>query len=210
MALGGYRVAYRAVARSDDGPFEEKFMNAERGRPPMNPNTDEASPAQLDAAWAQGEAYGRAVALMTSMIANDGGEQQAGDYLIGYAVEEAEGMYEWRDGGLQWREPQEENLHLEITVRDAADGRFVPGVRVLATLIAPDGEELGTHEQPMLWHPMLYHYGRNWVVPCDGEYVLCVRVEPPRFSRHDDVNGRRFLEPVSVEFVGVKVECGRD
>jgi Fe2+ transport protein len=112
---------------------------------------------------------------------------------------------------LAWRgEPQEENLHLEITLRDAADGRFVPGVRVPATLIAPDGEEVGTYEQPMLWHPMLYHYGRNWVVPRDGEYVLRVRVEPPRFSRHDGVNGCRFLEPASVEFVGVKVERGRD
>jgi len=175
----------------------------------MNPNGDEASHAQLDAAWAQGEAYGRAVALMTSTIAHDGGEQQAGDYLIGYAIEDAEGMYEWRNGALEWREPREENLQLEITVRDAGDGRFVPGVRVLATLIAPDGEEVGTHEHPMLWHPMLYHYGRNWVAPCDGEYVLRVRVEPPRFSRHDDVSGRRFLEPVSVQFIGVKVERGR-
>lgn len=27
--------------------------------------------------------------------ANDGGEKRAGDYLVGYAVEEAEGMYAW-------------------------------------------------------------------------------------------------------------------
>jgi hypothetical protein len=46
-------------------------------------------------------------------------------------------------------------------------------------------------------------------VPCDGEYVLRVRVEPPRFSRHDDVNGHRFVEPVAVEFTGVMVRRGQ-
>ena len=184
-------------------------MSEQRSGPPMDPTTDEASPAQLDVAWAQGDAYGRAVALMTSAIAYDGGEQQAGDYLIGYALEEAEGMYDWVDGELKWREPEDENLHLEITVRDVGDGRFVPGVRVVATLIEPDGHEVGTHEQPLLWHPMLYHYGRNWRVPSDGEYVLRVRVEPPRFSRHDDVNGRRFVDPVAIEFPAVAVRRGR-
>ena len=39
-------------------------------------------------------------------------------------------------------------------------------------------------------------------VPADGEYTLRVRVEPPTFMRHDEVNGRRFTEPVDVEFRG--------
>ena len=60
----------------------------------------------------------------------------------------------------------------ELTVRDASDGRFVPAVRVVATLIDPAGEEVGTHEQPMLWHPIIYRYGRNWLVPGAGDYVL--------------------------------------
>ena len=50
----------------------------------------------------------------------------------------------------------------------------------------------------------------NWTVPADGEYPLRVRVEPPTFMRHDEVNGRRFTEPVDVEFRGVKVERGQD
>jgi len=49
---------------------------------------------------------------------------------------------------------------------------------------------------------MIYHYGRNWTVPMDGEYTSRVRVEPPTFMRHDEVNGRRFTEPVDVEFRG--------
>jgi len=182
----------------------------EQTRPPMDPNTSEATQKQLDLAREQGEAYGRALTYMTGTVAHDGGEQEAGDYLIGYAIEEAEGMYEWTDGSLVWRDPGEENLHVEVAVRDAGDGRFVPGVKVIATLVDPDGNEVGTHEQPLLWHPMIYHYGRNWVVPSDGEYTLRVRVEPPTFMRHDEVNGRRFVEPVEVELEKVKVERGQD
>jgi hypothetical protein len=54
---------------------------AREGGLPMDPNTSEATAEQLD-------------------FAHDGGEQQAGDYLVGYGVEEAEGMHEWADGGL--------------------------------------------------------------------------------------------------------------
>ena len=179
-------------------------------RPPMEPDTSEASARQLELARAQGDAYGRALEHMTGEVAHDGGEQESGHYRIGFAVEEAEGMYEWADGELSWREPGDANVHVEIAVRDAADGRFVPGARVLATLVSPDGDELGTHEHPLLWHPMLYHYGRNWTVPADGEYTLRVRVEPPAFMRHDEVNGRRFTEPVDVEFAGVRIERGQD
>ena len=182
---------------------------ADRQRPPMNPSSDEADEQQLDLARQQGAAYGRALEHMTQTVAHDGGEQPAGDYLIGYAIEAAEGMYEWTDDGLQWREPEEENLHVEVSVRDAADGRFVPAVRVTATLIAPDGTEVGTHEQPLLWHPMIYHYGRNWKVPEDGRYKLRVHVDPPRFMRHDDINGRRFQESVRVEFDEVQVQRGQ-
>lgn len=130
--------------------------------PPMDPNTSEATADQLDYARKQGDAYGAALHYMTGTVAHDGGEQQSGHYLIGYAVEKAEGMYEWVDGELVWRDPdEEENLHVEVSVRDASDGRFVPAVRVIATLTDPDGNDVGTHEQPLLWHPMIYHYGRN-------------------------------------------------
>ena len=178
--------------------------------PPMDPNTEEATPEQIAAAKAQGAAYGAALELMADVVAETGGQREAGDYLVGYAFEEAEGMYEPVDGSLEWREPDDENVHVEISVRDRGDGRFVPGLTVMATLIDPDGNQVGTHQQPMLWHPMLYHYGRNWTVPGDGEYTLRVRIEPAPFMRHDKVNGRRFSEPVECEFTGVQVETGQD
>ncbi len=79
---------------------------------------------------------------MTGEVAHDGGEQEAGHYRIGYALEEAERMYEWTDVELVWRDLGDENVHVEVSVRDASDGRVVPGVRVFATLIDPDGNEV--------------------------------------------------------------------
>jgi hypothetical protein len=178
--------------------------------PPMDPNTDEADAKQLELAREQGASYRKALEHMANEVAHDGGMQEAGEYLIAYAVEEAEGMYDWVDGELVWHDPEDENMHLEIAVCDLSDGRFVPDVTVICTLIDPSGNEVGTHELPILWHPMLYHYGRNWKVPADGEYTLRVRVEPPKFMRHDEVNGCRFKELVECTFEGVQVERGQD
>ncbi len=119
-------------------------------------------------------------------------------------------MYMVEDGELTWSNPAEENVHIEVAVRDRADGRFVPAVKVFVTVIAPDGTEVGTEEQPLLWHPMLYHYGRNWTVPSDGNYTLRVRVEPPTFMRHDEVNGRRFVTVEEVVFENVRIERGQE
>jgi hypothetical protein len=179
-------------------------------KPPMDPDTSEATRRQLELAVEQGNAYRKAVDYMVGDVAKGGGMQKVGDYLIGYAVEDAEGMYSFDDGELTWNNPQDENLHLEIVVCDGSDGRFVPGASVTATLVTPAGEELGPHDQVLVWHPMIYHYARNWTLPEDGEYVLRVHVDPPTFMRHDEINGRRFLEPVDVEFTGVKVERGAE
>lgn len=181
-----------------------------RHRPPMNPRTDEVTPDQMQAARSQGAAYGAALQLMVRRVAQGGAEQRAGDYLVGYAVEAAEGMYELRDGELVWADPGDTNCHLEVTVRDGGDGRFVPALTVQATLVDAEGREVGTHPQPMLWHPMMYHYGRNWKVPGDGVYTLRVRIEPAPFMRHDRINGRRFAEPVTCRFSGVKISTGRE
>ncbi|WP_298456874.1 iron transporter [uncultured Cellulomonas sp.] len=176
----------------------------------MDPKSSEATADQLELAVAQGQAYRRALDHMAHDVADDGGAQTAGDYLVGYAIEKAEGMYHPGDGDLVWRNPDEENLHVEIAVCDAADGRFIPGLEVTATLVTPSGEQLGPHPQVLVWHPMLYHYARNWTLPEDGVYELRVHVEPPTFPRHDEINGRRFAEPVDVTFTGVQVERGAE
>ncbi len=170
--------------------------------------SDEANKQQIVLAKAQGEAFQRALDNMTQKTAH-GTERRVGDYLIGYAVEDAEGLYHLRGGTLEWVEPQDENAHIEVVVRNAIDGRFIPNLTVYATLIDSTGNQVGTHEQPFLWHPWLYHYGRNWRVPGDGVYALRVRVEVPAFPRHDKVNGKLYAEPAEVMFDSVTIKTGQ-
>jgi uncharacterized protein involved in high-affinity Fe2+ transport len=175
-------------------------------KPPMRAS-DEATKAQLDLAREQGDAYVRALQHMVEETANGGGEKRAGHYVVAYAHEEAEGMYHLANGSLEWQEA-DGNIHIEISVRDAGDNRFIPGLDVTLTVVDEDGQEVGTEPMPFLWHPWLYHYGRNWEIPGDGRYTLRVRIEPPEFMRHDEKNGRRYAEPVTVEFEDVELETG--
>lgn len=178
-------------------------MTAEK--PPMQV-TEEATEEQLQLAREQGNAMGRALNEMANNVAQHGGEKLAGDYLVGYAIEKPEGMYEVQGGELVWREPGDNNIHIEISVRDGADGRFVPALDVELTVLDADGDAVGTHRQPFLWHPWLYHYGRNWQLPGDGEYTFKIHIGIPDFPRHDEKNGRRYTEPVEVEFRDVPIK----
>lgn len=176
--------------------------------PPME-QSGEANLEQLEMARQQGRALMKALEYMANKEADDGGQQRAGDYLVAYAVEKAEGLYMLKDGELEWQEPKEENVHIEVAVLDGADHRFVPGLTVHVTVIARDGTEIGTYEQPFLWHPWLYHYGRNWKVPSEGQYKLRIRIEPPKFMRHDRKNGKRYAESVQVQFDNVHIKTGQ-
>ncbi|NJL95302.1 MAG: hypothetical protein HC915_17070 [Anaerolineae bacterium] len=173
----------------------------------MTPS-DEATREQLELARQQGQALEAALRVMIQDEAH-GAERQVGDYRVGYAVEHAEGMYRLMAGELVWFEPQDENAHIEISVRDAADGRFIPGLNVRLTLLDENEQSVGTHEQPFLWHPWLYHYGRNWVLPGSGTYTLRVHIEAPEFGRHDKHNGQRYAESVDIAFPGVFIETGQ-
>jgi hypothetical protein len=176
----------------------------------MQPSDEGDSPG-LKLARAQGEAFQRTIEHMVQDVAADGGAmKKAGEYNVGYAAEKAEGMYALRDGKLEWQAPTEENIPIEVVVCDGADGRFVPSLTVHATLITADGHEVGAHQQPFLWDPYLYHYGRNWTIPGEGDYTRPVKIDPPEFMRHDEVNGKRYAEPVQVEFTGVHLKTGRE
>jgi hypothetical protein len=174
--------------------------------PPMR-RSEESDREQLELARRQGEALQAALEAMDEESDSGVIVQRAGDYEIGIAVEEAEGMWTARDGELRWENPGDENAHVEVCVRDGADGRFVPGLDVTVTLAGPDGE-VGTRTQPFIWHPWLYHYGLNWTVPEEADYLIRVRVESPAFMRHDHENGRRYAEAVEVEFDGIHIDPG--
>ena len=174
--------------------------------PPMAAS-NEAEPDQLEVARAEGNSYARALEAMDEE--SGAVTQRAGDYLVAFVQENAEGMYELEDGRLVWREaPEEANAHLEIAVADAADGRFVPALDITLTLLEGD-RELFTTTMPFLWHPYLYHYGTNARVPGEGSYTVRVRIDPPTWMRHDPVNGRRYEQPVDVVFEDRPFKPGR-
>ncbi len=172
--------------------------------------TDEASRRGLELAREAGDAYHRMVEYFISEVATSGALQEADDYLVGVAVEEAEPLWHLLGGRLTLTEPAAgANAHLEVVVMDRADHRFVPGLMVQVVLSAADGTAIGTYHLPMLWHPTMYHYGRSVHVPEDGEYRLAVSIEAPTFGRHDKVNGERYARPVTVTFDGIRIERGR-
>lgn len=169
--------------------------------------SNEATDEQLAVARAQGDAYGRA---LQAMAEEEGAvTARAGQYLVAFVNEEAEGMYELVNGRLVWREAAPDaNVHLEVAVADAADGRFVPGLSVQLE-VHRDGQLLLSTRLPFLWHPFLYHYGGNGRVPDNGPFDVLVRIPPPTFMRHDPVNGKRYAEPVEVRFEKVEFANGR-
>ncbi|MFP4345904.1 MAG: iron transporter [Anaerolineales bacterium] len=181
-------------------------MADEEKRPPMK-TSEETKERHLEMAKAQGEAYEKALMEMINHMAEGGGVKRRGDYLIGYALEKAEGMWQPQEyGQLTWQEPEDENLHIEVVVRDGADGRFIPGLVVQVTLLNSQNRDVGKHRHYFIWHPWLYHYGRNWKVPEEGTYTLKVHIEPPEWNRHDKKNGQRYAEEVDVTFENVEIE----
>ena len=68
---------------------------------------------------------------------------------------------------------------------------------------------MGSHLQPFVWHPWLYHYGRNWQVAGEGEYSLKVNIKALDFPGHDEKNGERYGDDVNVEFEGVQINTGQ-
>ncbi len=170
--------------------------------------SDEVDVNQLQQSRTEGEAYQTSVTYMANTVANDGGTTETGDYIVGYAQEEAEPLYQLVDEGeFELIEPDEENCHLEVVVADRADKRFVPYCSVSATF-ERDGTTHGPFNLSFLWHPAVYHYGANFTLPEAGTYDLEVTVDPPTFHRHDKTNGDRYGESVTVTFDGVDVETG--
>lgn len=179
-------------------------------RQPPTAHTDEASAEGLRLAQAVGDAYARMVDYFISHIATSGAKQAVGEYLVGVAAEHAEPLYEVVGGQLHLAPPPAgANAHLEVVVMDGADKRFIPELTVHVILADDRGTEVGTYRLPFLWHPTMYHYGRNIHVPADGIYTMHVGIAQPTFARHDKTNGKRYTQPVTATFPGLHITTGR-
>ncbi len=172
--------------------------------------SEEATAEGLRLAKEAGNAYRKMVEYFIENVADSGTKKKSGDYLIGFAVEEAEPLCRLLGGKVEVKEPPKAaNAHLEVVVMDKDDGRFIPQLEVNVTVIDPEGEEIGTFHLPFLWHPTMYHYGRSITIPKKGKYSVRIHIEPPTFPRHDKVNGRRYGKPVTVEIKDIEMEKGR-
>jgi uncharacterized protein involved in high-affinity Fe2+ transport len=132
-------------------------------------------------------------------------------YIISIALKDADGMY-WPDSDttLTWLKPSEAmNKHLEIAVQDAADGRFVPGLRLRASVTSTGGDIMYEDDLPFLWHPFLWHYGSNFHLDGAGKYNFEVTIMQPQFGRHDQTEGRRYQHDTIVNFDKVQLRPGR-
>lgn len=211
VLVSSRRIAGLVCALAAHGGSMTTSKKSSHAPSPVDRPSDEADEHQLALARQEGAAYAQSLRYMAEEVADTGGQQRAGDHLVGFAQERAEGMWQLHQGKLQWHEPgPKENCHLEVAVCDGSDGRFVPYLEIKATLVAADDRQVGPFNVPFVWHPGLYHYGRNVEVPGGGTYTLRVRIAPPTFMRHDQVNGRRYAEPIDVEFRDVRITPGRE
>jgi len=160
--------------------------------------SEESTSEQIKIGKAQGDTVQKALDEMMK-IADQGSEVESGDYLIAYVIEDSEGLYTFEDEELLWEEPEEENKHLEICIRDKFTKRFIPYLNVQITLTNKETEKITEKNLPFIWHPWLYHYGANIEIE-PGTYTLEIYAEAAEFSRHDEENGKIMTESIEAKF----------
>ncbi len=140
-------------------------------------------------------------------IDGEGGEQEVGDYRVGYIVEPAEPWWEGDPGNLTFREPAPgETNHIEILPFEAETGLLIPYMEGTLTVLNEAGEEVDS--KPLqFYRGEFYHYANNFSLPESGIYTLRAEMQPPTFLRHEteDREGRVLTEPLMVEFENIEI-----
>lgn len=151
----------------------------------------------------QGTAYHDALQQLIDTDAHVGGMQEVQDVIVAFAVTDATGMYvQNAETDLAWKEPDNANAHLIIAVMDAADNRFLPYLDIDATVFSPEDEQ--EFDVPFVWHPYMFHYGRNVEIPENTPIDIRIHVDTPTFDRHDRRQGDRYTSPVEVVFENIE------
>jgi hypothetical protein len=167
--------------------------------------SDEATLQQLQLAKAQGDAEGAALDELRHGGAVASGEMPAGEYDVTWILLPAQGWYApGTAGALEWHRPAAGSANLSVVVRDAADGRTVPGLGVQIDYLDAAGRSLRRDSLPFAWYEDLNRYGDDVVLPA-GVRALRVTLAPPTYDRHDPVNGDRYADTVMAEFGDVRL-----
>jgi hypothetical protein len=140
------------------------------------PSPAGGAPTQLSLAEQQGKAD---TALLNWILANSGqlqGDMLAGSFRVAYTITPAEGWWDKAGGGtLAWHDAPDNNVHLRIFVLDGVDGRFIPELKLRATLTDANGNERSASVD-YGWYPLLNAYGGNVPLDTDSSYTLRVSV----------------------------------
>lgn len=154
----------------------------------------------------QGEAYNKALEEVKSE--NNTISVTENEFIITAVFSKPEGYY-WLEtnNGLVWNNPSpSENLHLGIFVQDVTDYRFIPYLEIFCQLYDSENNLIGEKIIPFNWDPYLFHYGTNWIIPNDGEYLLKIIIKAPNFIRHHETLGNKFPNDVSVSLNPIEIK----
>jgi uncharacterized protein involved in high-affinity Fe2+ transport len=158
-------------------------------------------------ARAEGDAIDRPIAELLRSADASGSQVRSGDYKVAVVVQAARGAWADRNGDLSY-ESANDNIgpiaHLDVSIRDAITGRFIPGLRVRATILDSHKREIDTYAAPFMWHPWMNHYGLNVPVPGKGRYTVRIRADAPAFRRFGSTALRKFNKDVDVTVRNVR------
>lgn len=149
----------------------------------------------------EGNAVDRALYELLRRPDTEGEQVRSGEYRIAVVVTRTLGYWEVRDDKLQFTQPASHvgsRVHIDVSIRDATTGRFIPDLDVRATIVDSRNRNIGDYELPMMWHPWFYHYGRNVIVAASGRYGIRVRAAAPAVRRYGSVALRKFNAPIDV------------
>lgn len=158
----------------------------------------------------QGKAFQEAIDFLKQQTGKMD-SSSVGDYVVYFTSESACGLYEvMPEGGLDWQPPSpSENQHIEIIVQDKQDSRFVPHLNIFYELRDIDNNFISQDFLPFVWHPIVYHYGKNIEIPLEGEYKIKLTIKAPEFLRHDEMLGKRYESDVTIELGPIDMKPGQ-
>jgi len=155
----------------------------------------------------EGDVIDRPLSEMLRGADVSGSQVRSGDYKVAVVVQAARGTWADRNGQLSYDSPNG-NIgpvdHLDVSIRDATTGRFIPGLKVRATILDSRRREVDTYLMPFTWHPWMNHYGLNVPVPGKGRYTVRVRADAPAFRRFGSTALRKFNKAVDVTVRNVR------
>lgn len=161
----------------------------------------------IDLARREGDAVDRPLLDMLRSSAVGGSQVRSGDYIVAVAIKPVHGYWEARSGKLLFVRPDDSVgpvAHIDVSIRDMATGRLLPGLKVRATVLNSRKKEIDTYAMPFMWHPWMNHYGLNVPAPGPGRYTIRVRADAPAFRRYGSTALRKFNKPVDVEIRDVR------